>query len=286
VVVVGVPVRAEGSVAVWGVVFLFAATTAATERIACGKGVWEGSAVDTAGRIRAGVGIELSDLGVRSQTNRNGFFRFDSVGAGSHTLKARKIGTLEVSVVFQVLRDDVTSVDVVMKPVRAEAATPLAPVTVSADSRGSSGDQWGFLERKAGGQGTYFTSSDIEKIRPHRVSDLMRRVPGLKIFPNGEVFSNRGIVTINTESCAYGMPIYVDNVQVGGGAMGDPESLTDRTMNRKPDFMSPTSTSRSPIDGLKPSQISGIEIYNGPATAPSTISGTTSSCGAILIWTK
>lgn len=251
-----------------------------------GTGAVQGIAVDSSGKTISGVEIELTDLGLRSRTSKSGIYRFDSVQAGTHTLKARKLGTRGVTVIFQVLRDDVTSVDVVMKPVATAAVTALAPVTVSAESRGSRDAPPGFLQRLESGQGTYFTAADIKKIRPGKVSELMRRVPGLKVFPNGEIFSNRGIVSLNTESCAYGMPIYVDNVQVGGGAMGDPETLTDRSLERKPDFMSPTSAGRSPIDALKPSQIVGIEIYNGPATAPATITGTTSSCGVILMWTK
>lgn len=244
------------------------------------RGTIQGIVVDSTGVVVRSAEIQLTDLGRYTQTVSAGWYRFDSVMPGSHALVARKLGFRAVTLSLQVLPNDVTYADLVMKPM----TTILTPVLTI--ERGSPTAPAGFLQRMASAQGTYFTDADIAKLRPHRVSDLMRRIPGLKLFPNGEVFSSRGIVTLKTESCAHGMPIFVDNVQVGGGTMGDPESFTDRAMNRKPDFMSPTATGRSPIDGLRPGDIVGIEIYNGPATTPSTVSGTNSSCGAILIWTK
>lgn len=248
------------------------------------RGTIQGITVDASGAVLSGVEIQLGDRGFGTQLTRTGQYRFDSVAVGSHSLVARKVGFQPVVLKLEVLPNEITYADLVMK----SATATLAPVTVAA-SPGERSAPRGFLERAASGQGTYITESDISRIRPKRVSDLMRRAPGLTVSPNGEVYSGRGVVTLNTTACAYGMPIFVDNVQVGGGDMGDPESITDRSMRsmgRKPDFMSPTSTSRSMIDGLKPGTIAGIEIYKGPATAPPDVPGATSSCGAILIWTK
>ena len=168
-----------------------------------------------------------------------------------------------------------------MKPL----ATELAPITVST-ARDTRGAPLEFSQRVESGQGTYFTAADIEKAHPRRVSDMLRRVSGLNIRPNGDVFSGRGASSINSEPCVHGMPIYVDRVLIGGGSVGDPTSLTGDTLHRTAEWLSPTAGSRSVIDGMKPQDIVGIEIYKGPATAPATIPGATSSCDVILVWTK
>ena len=241
-----------------------------------------GTAVDPTGKNIPGVQIMIIDVNRATMTTRDGWFVFDSIPSGAHQVRARRAG-LEFQVVnLQVLANDVTYVDFVMKPVVPE----LAPVTVRTsvpDTRGAPAE---FSERMASAQGIYFTAADIEKAKPRRVSDMLRRVPGLLILPNGEIFSGRGVVTIKTAACAHGMPVYVDRVLVGGGSEGDAASINDDLLHRKPEWLSPTQASRAVVDGIKPQDIAGIEVYKGPATAPATLSGSTSSCGEILIWTK
>ncbi len=222
------------------------------------------------------------DLNRTTLTTRDGWFVLDSVPSGVHQIRARRAGFEFISLSLQVLVNDITYADFVMKRFVPE----LAPVTVRSAAPDTRGAPSEFTERVANGQGTYFTASDIEKVKPRRISDMLRRVPGLSILPNGEIFSGRGVVSINTKACAHGMPVYADRVLVGGGSEGDPSSIDDDALHRKPEWLSPTAASRSVIDGIKPQDIAGIEIYKGPATAPATLSGSTSSCGEILIWTK
>jgi hypothetical protein len=247
-----------------------------------GLGSIRGTAVDPTGSIIPDVEITIVDLNRTALTTRNGWFVLDSVPSGLHQVRARRAGFEFIALSLQVPVNDVTYADFVMKPL----VTELAPVTVRAIAPDTRGAPPEFTERMANAQGTYFTAADIEKVHPHRVSDMLRRVPGLLILPNGEIFSGRGVVTINTKSCAHGMPVYVDRVLVGGGSEGDPASINDDALHRAPEWLSPTAASRSVIDGIKPQDIAGIEVYKGPATAPATLSGTTSSCGEILIWTR
>lgn len=241
----------------------------------------EGIALDTSGALLSDVQIELVGSGRSKRTAVNGSYQFDSVEIGTHKLRARKLGFQPESLVVQVV-DRGTRADFMMTP----AATTLAALTIIASRRGALTAPLGFRQRMASSQGTFFTDSDMVRLRPRRVSDLMRKVGGLVVTVNGQVFSSRGTVTIKTDACKYGVPVFIDNVQVGGGNMGDPESVTDDALSRKPDFIGAGSTSRSTIDGVKPGDIAAIEIYSGPATAPATLGGAASSCGAILIWTK
>jgi hypothetical protein len=241
-----------------------------------------GTAVDPTGRIIPDVQVTIIDLNRATLTTRDGWFAFDSIPSGAHQVRARRAGLEFLMVDLQVLANDVTYADFVMKPLVPE----LAPVTVRVAASNATGAPAEFTNRMANAQGTYFTAADIEKAHPRGVSDMLRRVPGLLILPNGEIYSGRGVVTINSNACAHGMPVYVDRVLVGGGSEGDPTSITDDALHRKAEWLSPTAASRSVIDGIKPQDIAGIEVYKGPATAPADLAGSTSSCGEILIWTK
>jgi hypothetical protein len=161
------------------------------------------------------------------------------------------------------------------------AENTLAPVIVRATP--SAAPSTGFDERLNNAQGAYFTAADIERFNPLRVSQLLRRVPTLRVAPNGEIFSSRGKASLLSKACANGLPIYVDNVLLGGGSVDDPSALSDGFFGKS----SPHNpTARAAIDLLNPTTIAGIEVYSGPATVPPNIAGANSSCGAILIWTK
>jgi len=241
-----------------------------------------GTAVNGAGTIIPDVEITIVDLSRATSTTSAGWFVLDSVPAGVHHIRARRAGFQFVELDLAVPVNDVTYADFVMRSLTTE----LAPVTVRGNASETHAADPRFSERMASGQGIYFTAADIEKHHPHRTTDMLRRVSGLTILPNGEVYSGRGIVTLKTAACIHGMPVYVDGVQVGGGDMGDPASIMDDKLHRSAEWLSPTATSRAVIDGVKPETITGIEIYKGPATALASIPGTTSSCGAILIWTR
>jgi carboxypeptidase family protein len=247
------------------------------------SGAIEGSATDSSGTPLAGVEIQLLDAPLATRTDAGGRYRLASVAAGTHLVSARRVGLEPASLVVEVTESGMARADFTMAPA---AVTSLAPVMVKSTSRGALTAPAAFHERMATGQGKFLTDSDLVRMHPRLLSDVMRRTAGLVVAPNGQVFSNRGAVTIKTDACRYGIPVFVDGVQVGGGNVGDPESLMDNALSRKPDFINPTSTSKSIVDQLKPANIAAIEIYNGPATAPASIAGAVSSCGAILIWTK
>lgn len=243
----------------------------------------EGRAIDSSGAPLFGVEVQLLDAPLSARTDSSGRYRLASVVPGLHVVSARKLGFEPASLVVEVAASGIARADFTMTAARVVS---LAPITVRSTSSGGLTAPAAFHERMSSGQGKFLTDSDLVRLHPRLLSDVIRRVAGLVVTPNGQVFSGRGVVTLNTDACRYGVPIFVDGVQVGGGNVGDPESLTDDALSRKPDFINPTSTSKSVLDQLKPASVAGIEIYSGPATAPASIAGAVSSCGAILIWTK
>ena len=183
-----------------------------------------------------------------------------------------------VAVASKILSSNVISADSLQHPLAPVVVAQSVPQEVPSD----------FLNRRAHGQGTYFTSEDIAKAKPRKISDMLRRVTGLRIQMKGEIYSNRGMASINegTNACMHGLAIFVDNTQIGGGDMGDPTSLMGDQTRTNPEYVGPNSDLRSQLDAIDPRDVAAIEVYNGPATVPATLKNAASACGAVYIWTK
>ena len=246
-----------------------------------------GKATDERGVPMPGVEVEILDVHRTGRTNLSGIFRIDSIPAGDHVLSARRLGFSPLVATIQVAGGETTFADMVMRP----AVNVLASVLVKGDVL-MRGVPPGFLERMhSNGQGTYITAGDIKRQNPHRVSDVLRTVPGVKVAANGEVFTSRGVVSVLSNACANGMPIYLDNIEVGGGTGGVPEGfIGDLNPGRAARGSTPiagsTASARSIADVIPPERVVAIEVYSGPATVPLTLPAANSSCGAVFIWTR
>jgi hypothetical protein len=250
-------------------------------------GIIAGKATDARGAAMSDVEIEILDAHRSVRTGSNGLFRIDSLEAGNHLISARHIGFSPLVSPIAIDSVEITYADIVLQP----AANVLASVIVKADLL-MRGVPRGFLERMhSGGQGTYITAADIQRQNPLRVSDVLRGVPGVKVSGNGEVFTSRGAVTILSNGCANGLPVYLDNVQVGGGTGGSPDGFigdlnAGRVSRGAPQLAGSTAAARSIADIVPPERVVAIEVYSGPASVPPTLPAANSSCGAVFIWTR
>jgi len=150
-------------------------------------------------------------------------------------------------------------------------AIPLAPLEVVARGRRYFVDRShileGFDHRVRLGFGTYFTRDEIERIGPMRVTDLLRRVPGVTIVGGGT--RSEPVLSMNRAQFGRGggscpVQIFMDGMLVtraGAGAIS--------------------------IDELaNPQALEGIEIYRGLATVPADFMNENSHCGVVAIWTR
>jgi hypothetical protein len=264
------------------------ATRPARAQQATATGKVAGKATDDKGRAMADVEVEIVDAHRRTRTAANGLFRIDSLEPGDHLITARRLGFSPLTATIQVDPEQTTFADVVMRP----AANVLASVLVKADQL-MRGVPRAFLERMhSGAQGTYLTAEDIRRANPQRISDVLRQVPGVRVTANGEVFTTHGAVSILSNACANGLPVYLDNVEVGGGTGGSPDGfIGDQNPGRVAAgggarIAGSTAIARSIADVLPPARVVAIEIYSGPATVPVTLPAANSSCGAVFIWTR
>ncbi len=245
-----------------------------------------GRATNERGEVMSGVEIEVVDAHRKTHTSGNGLYHLDSIGAGAHVFQARRVGFSALVASVEVDSAETTYADVVMRP----TVNVLASVLVKADLL-MRGVPRAFMERMhSGAQGTYITAADIKRQNPQRVSDILRFVPGVKVASNGEVFSSRGLVTVLSNGCANGLPVYLDNVQVGGGTGGGPDGfigdLNAGRVGRGPAPVGTTALARSMADIVPPERVVAIEVYSGPATVPPTLPAANSACGAVFIWTR
>ncbi len=209
---------------------------------------------DARGRPLAGVQLMVWGSDVTGTTNDDGTFVLAGLPAGTQALEARYVGYAPERVTVDLVSNETRSVRITLD----DRADVLDQVTVYGKARRRQNDITGFLDRRAHGLGHFYTHADIARMRPVEFTDIMRRVPGIRLVPTSyfdfTILSSRGTGSISG-GCQ--PTIYMDGVK-----------LIDDTL----------------INGLvRPGDIVGLEVYSGPSEAPPQYSD--SECGSILIWT-
>jgi len=150
-------------------------------------------------------------------------------------------------------------------------AIPLAPLEVVARGRRYFVDRShileGFDHRVRLGFGTYFTRDQIEQIGPLRVTDLLRRVPGVTIVGGGT--RSEPVLSMN-------------RAQFGAGGGSCPVQIFM-------DGMLVTRAGAGPIsvdELVTPQAVEGLEIYRGLSTVPAEFLNENAHCGVVAIWTR
>ncbi|MBA3467077.1 MAG: carboxypeptidase regulatory-like domain-containing protein [Gemmatimonadaceae bacterium] len=237
---------------------LFARTLLLTKTdsvIKVGTGIVRGR-VTLGGAAGGGSRVELVGTEIVAATNDRGEFSLTGVPAGTHVILARHLGYGAASV----------PVDLVgREPKRVTIDLPkyvpmMDPVFVSA-RRNRSLDQVGFNERKRSGGGRYVTREEIERSNPTYLSDILRRVSGLKVeYEDGRevIRSSRGTTGFSSEAC---VQYYVDDMPW--------QSMTPGDVN----------------DYVTVGEVMGIEVYTD-ATVPARYMKGGEVCTTIVVWTR
>jgi hypothetical protein len=116
-----------------------------------------------------------------------------------------------------------------------------------------------FYRHRKGGNGLYFDRPEIEARKVQRLSDLMRRLPGVRIVTdrNGRTVMRMGRAA-NGRDCPPDM--WVDGVRAA--------------------FMN--------VDDIPMVDVEALEVYRGPSALPPELNTRLGNpgCGAIVIWTR
>lgn len=202
-----------------------------------------------------GIGdVEVRVLGTAwsTVTDSNGEFRINRIRPGIHRVRFARIGYGERVEIIDVAVGGVLAVAATL----AEEPVELAPLTVTV--RSAVLDRVGFYERRSQGmRGHFLERGDIEERQPDAVTDLFRRMSGIRVLHGGiygsQVLVNQR-VTFDDSAAGCEPSIWLDGIR---------------------------STMNTP-DDMKVEELEGIEVYTG-ASAPGRFNDI---CGVIVLWTR
>jgi hypothetical protein len=225
----------------------------ASSVIRTGDGRLTGKVITASGHKPIPRALVSITNGPHTQANDDGEWTISDAPTGTRMLEIRSLG----------FYPEIRRVDVIAgaPPVNVALSTlkmVLDTVRISATRLGFDRDAEGFQRRRRSGMGHYVTAEDIKRRVVMQTSDIFRMVPGVHVIDDGAYGRNvlvRGLFD-------YCQPaLFLNGNEVRALTMGDFDAW------------------------VSPSEIKGIEIYNGTAIPPQFQTGM-SGCGSIVIWTR
>lgn len=205
----------------------------------------------------AGSRVEIAGTDAVATTNEKGEFTLRNLPSGSHLLVARHLGYAADAVPVDLSAREPKSVTVRLP----KFVNIMDPVLVTA-RRTAGLERVGFSRRQKSGAGYYIGPERLAQMRPNRVTDILRQVPGLRVNygPDGEtVTSSRGPSSLSGGSC---VQYYVDEMRWQSVMPGDVNSF------------------------LTGGEIVGVEVYQGPGTPAQYAAGGMGNCTTVVLWTR
>lgn len=209
------------------------------------------------GVVRDSSGVPVSVATVSSThaqalSDTAGRFALDRLPAGSTTVSVRRLGFVpsELVVVLAAGRRDSLFITMVALPAE------LPGVTTEAESR-LRRYLADYYRHKESGVGRFYDRAQITAMRVGQLSDLLRRVPGVRVSPDR---NGRSLIRMGRSVRNCPPDFWVDNVRA--------HALS--------------------VDDIPISDIEAIEVYAGPAGLPPEYISRfgNPACGAVVIWTR
>ena len=213
-------------------------------------GIVMGRVVTEAGTPLADVRVEIPVSGVSTVTSEDGTFRLNGVLKGTQVLVARRLGFITsadpVNVTLRAPSDIVVTL--------AQQGRTLDPVLITA-RRDVALEKSGFNARKRNRNGHFFTREDIERRKPHNISDMLQNLSGVTVsYQRGGVVISGRSGTMSTCS-----RLFVDGFEWRDIRAGDIDMV------------------------LNPDDLIGLEIYQ-PYDTPAHFKGFDRGCVTLVAW--
>ena len=160
-----------------------------------GKASLSGRVILQGSSTNAGSRVELVGTEVVAMTNERGDFSMANLPSGSHVLLARHLGYGAATTPVELTSREPQKVTITLP----KYVAVMDPVLVTA-RRNAALDRVGFVQRrKSAGSGYFLGPDELLKMHANRLTDILRRVPGLTVDSNGfdeVVMSARGSSSI------------------------------------------------------------------------------------------
>ncbi len=230
--------------------------------------------------VEARTSRALADILVQVEGARTGMARTDSDGKarfpdrplGLYVVRVERMGYLPVE---EKLDLSVSGAFELPLELVASGNTQLLP-TVLRTARSSPVP--GLDARRSTARGHIFDRAAIDSLSPRLTSDLLRRIPSVRLVGSGGGFVPRTRRSSGMSDCP--MSIYLDGVQVDderGAPPAPPIGQPARGGRAAPP---------SVIDGLSVDVLEAVEVYVGASEIPSQFNQAGGSCGVVALWTR
>ena len=207
--------------------------------------------------------ISIVGTALVAVADTEGVFRLGSVPLGSQEVEVKLIGYASTHLPVTIASGKPSTLQIMLAPI----AIPLDTVTVSGDTMTIPAIQ-GFLERRARGNGQFFTRNEIEHMHVRLFTDILRRVPGMQLQLITGTMNN--------------------NYTVRSGRNGDVQGTRQCPvlfyMNGMP-FPTPNGSVINSF--ISPEDVTALEVYSGSSQIPAQFNASAynARCGVIVIWT-
>lgn len=191
----------------------------------------------------------LRGPGMTRTTSDQGGFEFSGLPSGTYLLETHHLGSGSRTDTLQVPVSRVLYVEVPLSP----APVPLEPLVVEV-RRDWLADR-GFFHRKSRGFGHFITPEQLDERSTHRLSEVLRTVPGVRVRCRGYPCDSY-VRMAQSDARACRVEYYMD---------GDPMS--------HPVFP----------DDIALADVAAVEVYRSVSETPPEFYG---RCGSVVIWTK
>ena len=211
-----------------------------------------GTVRDTGGVPLASA--QVSSSGFLTLTDSGGRFTFPRLPYGLIAVNVRRLGFEPRDTSFNFAAGGADSLMLVLVVIPRE----LEGVTTEAETRAR---RWlsEFHRRRQGNVGTFLDRQQIEERHVQRISDLMRRLPGVRVSVDR---AGRQQLRMGRSAGGRDCPpdFWIDGVRASG--------LT--------------------VDDVPLQDVEALEIYKGPSGIPPELNSRFGNpeCGAIVIWTR
>ncbi|MCC7053788.1 MAG: energy transducer TonB [Gemmatimonadaceae bacterium] len=226
---------------------------------------------DSAGAPLSDVSVETLGRGESVRTREDGRATFGTGSAAPVVLRLRRLGFVAAT------QNVMPSCGGAPEPIRVamtSVATVIAPMIVRGrNTHRFTGPLAGFYERRARGDGYFFTVADIDRRNVQRMADLIRTVPGWGRTQNVRT----------ADAMIRGTAVRMGVAGRSGGAASGSNCFPTVVIDG-----SAASMAELNMDAIDPRSLAGVEVYVDGSRTPSEFWGTAGQgrCGVVVMWSR